>query len=121
MVPQQFPVKPRDPKLKRALFFSGTLAALCAPTPALAEPTAPPTPRVNVNVNDPASASPSPSPASPSPPKPAPDIITEVSVVGTRIERTAGSAHVIRNKDLERTEYDDPAKALHAVPGVYAR
>jgi Fe(3+) dicitrate transport protein len=48
-------------------------------------------------------------------------VITEVSVVGTRIERTAGSAHVIRNQDLERMEYDDPAKVLQAVPGVYSR
>lgn len=47
--------------------------------------------------------------------------MTEVSVVGTRIERTAGSAHVVRNKDLERMEYDDPAKVLQQVPGVYAR
>ena len=70
-----------------------------------------------MNVDDAASpASPSPSPS-----KPPPEVITEVSVVGTRIERTAGSAHVIRNKDLERMEYDDPAKALQAVPGVYAR
>ncbi|HET7545736.1 MAG TPA: TonB-dependent receptor [Polyangiaceae bacterium] len=47
--------------------------------------------------------------------------MTEVSIVGTRVDRTAGSAHVIRNKDLERMEYDDPAKVLQAVPGVYAR
>ena len=53
--------------------------------------------------------------------KRAPEVITEVSVVGTRVERTAGSAHVVRNKDLERMEYDDPAKVLQAVPGVYAR
>lgn len=42
-------------------------------------------------------------------------------MVGTRVERTPGSAHVLRNKDLERMEYDDPAKVLQAVPGVYAR
>jgi Fe(3+) dicitrate transport protein len=53
--------------------------------------------------------------------KAAPEVISEVSVVGTRVERTAGSAHVLRNKDLERMEYDDPAKVLQAVPGVYAR
>jgi Fe(3+) dicitrate transport protein len=57
--------------------------------------------------------------ADPAPPRP--EVITEVSVVGTKVERTAGSAHVVRNKDLERMEYDDPAKVLQAVPGVYAR
>jgi Fe(3+) dicitrate transport protein len=55
------------------------------------------------------------------PATPAPEVVTEVSIVGTRLERTAGSAHIIRNKDLERTEYDDPAKVLQSVPGVYAR
>lgn len=50
-----------------------------------------------------------------------PEVVTEVSVVGTKVERTAGSAHTLRNKDLERMEYDDPAKALQALPGVYAR
>jgi len=59
--------------------------------------------------------------AEPVPTKPAPDVVTEVSIVGTRIERTAGSAHIIRNKDLERMEYDDPAKVLQSIPGVYAR
>ena len=51
----------------------------------------------------------------------APEAVSEVTVVGTRVERTAGSAHVVRNKDLERLEHDDPAKVLQAVPGVYAR
>jgi Fe(3+) dicitrate transport protein len=49
------------------------------------------------------------------------EVVSEVSIVGTQVERTAGSAHVVRNKELERMEYDDPAKALQAVPGVYAR
>jgi Fe(3+) dicitrate transport protein len=46
---------------------------------------------------------------------------TEVTVVGTRIAKTAGSAHVVRRKDLERFQYDDPTAALRSVPGVYAR
>ena len=98
------------------------LATLCAASPAFAQsasspPARPPEPAPPA---EPAGA-PTPSSAPASTPKPAPEVITEVSVVGTRIERTAGSAHVIRNKDLERTEYDDPAKVLQAVPGVYAR
>ena len=69
----------------------------------------------------PARPSAAPSPSAAAPEQPAPAVVTEVSVVGTRVERTAGSAHVVRNKDLERMEYDDPAKVLQAVPGVYAR
>src|SRR5262245_43729458 len=45
----------------------------------------------------------------------------EVSVVGTRIANTAGSAHVIGKKELERFEYDDPRQVLATVPGVYLR
>ncbi|MEI9952524.1 MAG: TonB-dependent receptor [Pseudomonadota bacterium] len=139
--------KHRDPQVKRALLLSGTLAALYAPSLALAQPTgdppaaapapppepapapaAPPPPAPPPAPAPPAAqapaAAPTPEPAPAAPPSPstaAPEVITEVSVVGTRIDRTAGSAHVIRNKDLERMEYDDPAKVLQAVPGVYAR
>jgi Fe(3+) dicitrate transport protein len=45
----------------------------------------------------------------------------EVTVVGTRVANTAGSAHVVRSKDLERFRYDDPTAALRSVPGVYSR
>jgi Fe(3+) dicitrate transport protein len=45
----------------------------------------------------------------------------EISVVGTRVAKTAGSAHVVRRKDLERFQYDDPTAALRSVPGVYSR
>ncbi|MET0591733.1 MAG: TonB-dependent receptor [Polyangiaceae bacterium] len=45
----------------------------------------------------------------------------EISVVGTRVGKTAGSAHVVRKKDLERFSYDDPTAALRSVPGVYSR
>jgi Fe(3+) dicitrate transport protein len=44
-----------------------------------------------------------------------------VTVVGSRIANTAGSAHVVRSKDLEQFKYDDPASALRTVPGVYSR
>ena len=49
------------------------------------------------------------------------DTPAEVTVVGTRVGNTAGSAHVVRQKDLERFRYDDPTAALRSVPGVYAR
>jgi Fe(3+) dicitrate transport protein len=45
----------------------------------------------------------------------------EVTVVGTRVANTAGSAHVVRRKDLEQFRYDDPHAALRTVPGVYSR
>ena len=50
-----------------------------------------------------------------------PSAPTEVTVVGTRVGKTAGSAHVVRRKDLERFQYDDPTAALRSVPGVYSR
>jgi Fe(3+) dicitrate transport protein len=45
----------------------------------------------------------------------------EVTVVGTKLSRTAGSVHVLRSKDLERYNYDDPTRAVLSVPGVYVR
>jgi Fe(3+) dicitrate transport protein len=42
-------------------------------------------------------------------------------VVGTRVANTPGSAHVVRRKDLEQFQYDDPTAALRSVPGVYSR
>lgn len=45
----------------------------------------------------------------------------EVSIVGTKIKETSGSAHVIRPKQLERFEYSDPHQVLMGVPGVYVR
>jgi Fe(3+) dicitrate transport protein len=55
-------------------------------------------------------------PAAAAPPSPA-----EVTVVGTRVTKTAGSAHVINKKQLERSEYDDAGAILQQVPGVYVR
>jgi len=142
VVSYKFPEKHRDPKVKRALLLSSTVAALCVAAPALAQPAgepapaappaapapapeapapAPEAPAAAPEAPAPAAAPKAPAPEAPAPAKPAPEVITEVSVVGTRIERTAGSAHVIRNKDLERMEYDDPAKVLQQIPGVYAR
>ncbi len=45
----------------------------------------------------------------------------EVTVVGTRVAQTAGSAHVVGKKQLERSEYDDAGAVLQQVPGVYVR
>lgn len=53
-----------------------------------------------------------------SPPEPPP---IEVTVAGTPLAQTAGSAHVLRRRDLERFESDDPHAVLSTVPGVYSR
>lgn len=45
----------------------------------------------------------------------------DVLVVGTRLSKTAGSAHVVGPAQLERFEYDDPHAVLQQVPGVYVR
>lgn len=45
----------------------------------------------------------------------------EITIAGTRVSRTPGSAQVIRQDQLERFEYDDPHAALVKVPGVYVR
>ncbi|WP_437955377.1 TonB-dependent receptor [Sorangium sp. So ce119] len=49
------------------------------------------------------------------------DAPVEVTVAGTRVTRTAGSAHVIKGRQLERFEHDDPHAVLGSVPGVYVR
>ena len=55
--------------------------------------------------------------------KPAPpaEPTGEVTILGARVARTPGSAHVIRTRELERYNYDDPHAVLQAVPGVYVR
>lgn len=55
--------------------------------------------------------------AAPAPEPPA----TDVTVAGTRVNRTAGSAHIINKKQLERFAYDDAHAVLQQVPGVYVR
>jgi Fe(3+) dicitrate transport protein len=47
--------------------------------------------------------------------------VQEILVVGTRLAKTAGSAHVVGEAQLERFEYDDAHAALQQVPGVYVR
>jgi len=64
----------------------------------------------------PADVTPKPS-AGTQPEAPAP----EVTVAGTRVSKSAGSAHVVNRKDLDRFSYDDPNAILQQVPGVYVR
>ncbi|WP_437596647.1 TonB-dependent receptor [Sorangium sp. So ce590] len=54
-------------------------------------------------------------------PPPRGEAPAEVTVAGTRVTRTAGSAHVIKSRQLERFEHDDPHAVLISVPGVYVR
>ena len=44
-----------------------------------------------------------------------------VLIGGTRSAQMAGAVHVIGEKQLERTEYDDPHAVLRQVPGVFVR
>jgi Fe(3+) dicitrate transport protein len=63
-----------------------------------------------------------PEPASrPERPSAAEDQSGTITVIGTRLAETAGSAHVISERKLERFGYDDPTAVLLSVPGVYAR
>ena len=45
----------------------------------------------------------------------------EVTVVGTRVKHTPGSAHILNSKKLEQKNHDDPQAVLGAVAGVYVR
>ncbi len=45
----------------------------------------------------------------------------DVTVMGVRADRVAGSTHVIGKRQLERNEYDDPHRVLLQVPGLYVR
>lgn len=67
---------------------------------------------------EPAPALPEPEPAPPAPPPPPP---TDVLVVGTKESKTGGSGLIIKSKQLERFEQDDPNQVLMSAPGVYVR
>lgn len=45
----------------------------------------------------------------------------EITVVGTSLAKTGGSAQILDSKKLEQLNYDDPHAVLAAVPGVYSR
>jgi Fe(3+) dicitrate transport protein len=76
-------------------------------------------------------AAPAPNPAEPAPPSSAPALdlsprkaaaqIEALTVVGTRESRTPGAAHVIKSRDLERLDHDNPETVVKMVPGVYTR
>ncbi len=76
----------------------------------------------------PADAAPPPPPPPPPlpPPLPPPPVampqrLEELTVVGTSEARTAGSAHVLKPRDLQRLRYDNVESVVKEVPGVYAR
>lgn len=87
-----------------------------------------PPPAGDANADAPPAPNPAPeagldaSSASASTPAPeVPAAPVDVSVVGTRVQQTSGSAHTVSSKQLERFEHDDPHKVLAGVPGVYVR
>jgi len=94
-------------------------------TPAPADPAPPPAEAAPT----PEGAAPSSPPADSAPAEPAPVAeqpaqepqAIDVSIAGTRVQETSGSAHVVRPRQLERFEYDDPHQVLLGVPGVYVR
>lgn len=45
----------------------------------------------------------------------------EITILVTRLQRTAGAVHAIDQRQLERFEYDDAHAILAQVPGVYIR
>jgi Fe(3+) dicitrate transport protein len=49
------------------------------------------------------------------------DAAEDVTVTGTRLVETGGSAHVVKEAQLRRFSYDNPEQVLLAVPGVYVR
>ncbi|MCS6900193.1 MAG: TonB-dependent receptor [Myxococcales bacterium] len=105
--------------MRRAALFAGLVllpglwssAVRADPNDAL--PIPPPQPRQEAEV-----AAPDPT-ATPPPPHPSP--ADEVTVLGGKLSRVAGSAHVLRKEHLDRQRYDDPHQILTAVPGVYVR
>jgi len=92
--------------MRRTLLALGLLIA--TPASALAQPAAQdPKPKA-----DPAP----PQPKAEADPKP-----IEVSVAGQPLFGTAGSAHVVRGKQIDRFKYTDPHAALAGVPSVTVR
>lgn len=60
-------------------------------------------------------------PPPPPGPAPGPHRLEELTVVGTAEARTAGSAHLLKPRDLARMRYDNVESVVKSVPGVYAR
>jgi Fe(3+) dicitrate transport protein len=61
-----------------------------------------------------------PLPPPPGPP-PAAHRLEELTVVGTSEARTAGSAQILKPRDLARMRYDNVESVVKSVPGIYAR
>ncbi len=97
---------------RRACHTSLAAALLCAPAVLAAEPPAPP------------AASAQATPPEPPPEAPRADAqpaTTDVLVVGTKESKTGGSGLIIKSRQLERYEHDDPNQVLMSAPGVYVR
>ncbi len=116
--------------MRRAIPLATTFVVGLAASRAIAQPAPadPAPPAAAAAPPDPApapadpAASPPADPAAPSAePAKDPQAPVDVSVAGTRLKETSGSAHVVRSKQLERFEYDDPHQVLLGVPGVYVR
>jgi Fe(3+) dicitrate transport protein len=94
------------------------------PPPPDAEPPAPPPAppaegEVEIEIGvTPASAAPPPAAAAG---EAEADAEQEVTVAGTRISQVAGSAYVIKSRQLERFKYDNPLSIVTQAPGVYVR
>ena len=76
---------------------------------------------VEVDANGEPPPSPNQGDGAPEPAEPAAGPPQQVTVMGVRADRLAGSTQVLGEKQLERNEYDDPHRVLLQVPGVYVR
>jgi Fe(3+) dicitrate transport protein len=90
-----------------------------APAPAPSSPPGAPSPSGPPGA--PAPGAPPGASDPPAPSAPAAEAAIDVTVAGTQAKNTAGSAHVMRGKQLERFEHDDPHQVLLGVPGVTVR
>jgi Fe(3+) dicitrate transport protein len=116
---------PRPERVAIALLLAAIFAASTGSAQTAAPEVPPPEgdaqpPEVEVSAS-PAEASTPPGSEAAEAPAPPPNEPAEVTIAGTRVAQTPGSAHIINNKRLERQEYDDPLAILQTVPGVYAR
>lgn len=94
--------------------------AAAAPPPAAAEPGLEPAPIVIEPSLAVPEATDDPATSAQAPAEPSGDAI-QVTVVGTPLARTPGSAHVVRGSQLDRFKRDDPTSVVSTVPGVYVR
>ena len=102
-----------------------TLSAEAAWAQSTIEPGVEPSADRGTSGGEPAPVAPAPVPADPAVaevPSELPESEPiEVTIADTPLRRTAGSAQVISDRDLQRYEYDDAHAVLSQVPGVYVR